>query len=207
VVRHGHLRQPREGSAAPRPSQGALALRRVDVVRTYLTLDDRAQLRPKAFTDPDARVERRAPCPVPLYRRLYKEVGEPWYWHDRLEWSDEELSRYLALPNVGVWELFVGERSAGYFELLRHDDDSVEIAYFGLISNFMARGLGGPLLTRAVEEAWAMGARRVWLHTCTLDSERALPTYKARGFREYKTQRLEVEIEGQQVVAERLLDR
>ena len=137
---------------------------------------------------------------------MYREVGEPWYWHDRVEWSDDELARHLSLPNVGVWELFVRDESAGFFELLRHDDGSVEIAYFGLTAKFMARGLGGPLLTRAVEEAFAMGAGRVWLHTCTLDSERALPGYKARGFREYRTQRLEVEIEGKQVVAERLLD-
>jgi hypothetical protein len=191
------VRQPRESSAASRPPQGALALRRVDVVRTYLSLDDRAQLRPKPFADADARVVRHERCPVPVYRRLYREVGERWFWHDRLEWSDEELARHLAQPNVGVWELCVGDASAGYFELLRHDDGSVEIAYFGLTAEF----------TRAVEEAFAMGARRVWLHTCTLDSERALPSYKARGFQEYKTQHLEVEIEGTQVVAERLLDR
>jgi GNAT superfamily N-acetyltransferase len=105
-----------------------------------------------------------------------------------------------------VWELYIGKDSAGFFELQRHADESVEIAYFGLLPNFMGRGLGGPLLTRAVEEAFAMGARRVWLHTCTLDSPRALPAYRARGFREYKTQRLEVDIEGTTVVAERILD-
>jgi hypothetical protein len=32
-----------------------------------------------------------------------------------------------------------------------------------------------------------------------------LPGYKARGFTEYKTERLEVEIEGKTVVSERLL--
>ena len=199
------MRQSREGGAPPRPAQGALALRRVDVVRTYLSLDDRAALRPKAFADARARVVRHAPCPVPLYRRLYREVGAPWFWHDRLEWSDEELARHLALPDVGVWELLVADESAGYFELLRHDDGSVEIAYFGLTPAFMDRGLGGALLTRAVEEAYAMGASRVWLHTCTLDAPRALPAYKARGFREFRTQRLEVDIEGTQVVGERLI--
>ncbi len=70
----------------------------------------------------------------------------------------------------------------------------------------MSRGLGGFLLTHAVKEAWQVGGPRVWLHTCTLDSERALPNYKARGFREFKTQRIEVEIDGTQVVSERLLD-
>ena len=34
------------------------------------------------------------------------------------------------------------------------------------------------------QEAFALGASRVWLHTCTLDSPRAIPNYKARGFRE-----------------------
>jgi GNAT superfamily N-acetyltransferase len=137
---------------------------------------------------------------------LYRDVGEPWFWHDRLEWTDDELARHLARPGVGVWELLVAEESAGYFELQRHDDGSVEIAYFGLTPAFMDRGLGGALLTRAVEEAFAMGGRRVWLHTCTLDAPRALPAYKARGFREFRTQRLEVDIVGARVVGERLLD-
>ncbi len=93
--------------------------------------------------------------------------------------------------------------SAGYFELQRHDDGAVEIVYFGLTPGFIGRGLGGMMLTRAVREAWDMDATRVWLHTCTLDSERALPGYKARGFREYKTERLEVDIDGTEVVGER----
>jgi GNAT superfamily N-acetyltransferase len=199
------VRQSREGRAPSGAPQGLVVLRRVEVVRTYLTLDDPAQLRAAKFADASARIERRSPCPVPLYRRLYRDVGEQWYWHDRLEWSDEELATYLASPNVAVWELLVKGESAGYFELLRHDDGSVEIAYFGLTPQFIGKGLGGPLLTRAVDEAWAMDAKRVWLHTCTLDSERALPNYKARGFREYKTERLEVDIEGSQVVGERFV--
>ena len=44
--------------------------------------------------------------------------------------------------------------------------------------------LGGAMLTKAASEAWSVGANRVWLHTCTLDSPRALPNYKARGFKE-----------------------
>lgn len=199
------MRQSRESRAASRPPEGAVVLRRVEVVRTYLTLDDPAQLREARFPDASARIERRSPCPVPLYRRLYREVGEPWFWHDRLEWSDGELAAHLGAPNVGVWELTVSGESAGYFELQRHEDGSVEIAYFGLTPKFIGRGLGGPMLTHAVREAVAMGAARVWLHTCTLDSPRALPGYKSRGFREFKTERLEVGIEGSRVISERPL--
>ena len=177
-------------------------------MRTYLALDNPSQFRAMVRAPGVAvRLVYRRPFPLDRYRRLYKEVGEQWFWHDRLEWSDEQLGRYLASPNIAVWELETDRgESAGYFELQRHDDTSVEIVYFGLLPKFIGRGLGGLMLTRAVEEAWSMGGERVWLHTCTLDSERALPNYKARGFREYKTQRLEVEIDGTQVVSERLLD-
>jgi len=47
---------------------------------------------------------------------------------------------------------------------------------------FIGRGLGGWLLTRAAEEAFALDASRVILNTCTLDAPQALPNYLARGF-------------------------
>lgn len=198
--------QSRQGGAAPRTPQVALnGPRRVEVVRTYLELDDPVRFRKPARAPSNARVRKLSPCPVATYRRLYRDVGGMWYWHDRLEWSDEQLAEYLARDDVGVWEITVDDASAGYFELQLQDRQSVEIVYFGLAPAFIGQGYGGFLLARAVEEAWAMGAGRVWLHTCTLDSERALPNYQARGFRPFRTQRLEVEIDGQEVVSERFL--
>ena len=64
----------------------------------------------------------------------------------------------------------------------------VEIAYFGLAPAFIGRALGGPLLTRALQEAWKSGPARVWVHTCTLDHEAALANYKARGMSIYQTE-------------------
>lgn len=122
------------------------------------------------------------------YRRLYRTVGDAWHWHDRHAWSDERLLRHLTSPAVSVWECLAGDETAGFFELQRESDGSVEIAYFGLAAAFMGRGIGKALLTRAAREAWALGATRVWLHTCTLDSPRALPNYKARGFDEVRTE-------------------
>jgi GNAT superfamily N-acetyltransferase len=78
--------------------------------------------------------------------------------------------------------------------LKRHEDGAVEIAYFGLLQEFIGRGLGKYLLTEAVREAWRTGARRVWLHTCTLDGEAALPNYKARGFKPFKEEVFEVDL-------------
>ena len=53
---------------------------------------------------------------------------------------------------------------------------------------FTGRGLGGALLTEAVERAWAAGAARVWLHTCTFDHPAAIPNYLARGFTVFRTE-------------------
>jgi GNAT superfamily N-acetyltransferase len=170
----------------------------MDVVRTYLELRAPDQLRPAAHDgDPRVVVVRRDPCPAAHYRALYRNVGERYHWRDRLTWSDEELARHLARPNVELWELQVDDETAGYFELVAHDDRSVEVAYFGLIERFFGRGLGKYLLTRAVERAWALGATRVWLHTCTLDGAAALPNYLARGFTPYRQETYAIDLAGQ----------
>jgi GNAT superfamily N-acetyltransferase len=149
-----------------------------------LELRSPAQLRAAPASDASVAFIWRDDISVAEYRRLYRDVGERWQWKDRTNWSDERMAAHLASPDVRVWECIVAGESAGYFELARHADGSVEIAYFGLIERFMGRGIGKAMLTRAAEEAWALGATRVWLHTCTLDSPRALPNYKARGFEE-----------------------
>ena len=165
----------------------------MEVVRTYLQLDTPGAFRPAAPLPSGARIVRHDPCPNADYRRLYAAVGGPWHWRDRLAWDDATLRAHLESPDVAIWELVVGDESAGYFELRRSGDQEIELAYFGLAPGFIGRGLGGALLTRAVEEAWKLDARRVWLHTCTLDSPHALPNYRARGFRDYRTERYEVD--------------
>jgi GNAT superfamily N-acetyltransferase len=157
-----------------------------NVRRVYLELRAPSDLRPSRAADVPLRVERVAPCPTALYRALYRDVGGQWHWRDRLAWGDERLTAHLARDSVAVFVARVGDEVAGYFELEKHGDGSVEIAYFGLLPQFFGRGLGGELLTRAAEEAWREDATRVWLHTCSLDSPRALPNYLARGFRPFK---------------------
>ena len=50
------------------------------------------------------------------------------------------------------------------------------------------------MLTEAAEAAWALGASRVWLHTCTLDHPGALANYLARGFRPFRTETYETDL-------------
>jgi GNAT superfamily N-acetyltransferase len=154
----------------------------VEVTRTFVEMRDPSQLKRKNLPPGDARFIRHSPCTVEHYRELYRRVGERWHWRDRNALSDARLGEILANPKVHVWELRVGDELAGYFELEEQDGPMVEVVYFGLTPEFIGRGYGGAMLTKAVDEAWALGAKRVWLHTCTLDSPMALPNYKARGF-------------------------
>jgi GNAT superfamily N-acetyltransferase len=161
----------------------------VEVLKTYLQLESRADLKPSPCPDPLARVEQVAGAPASFFRYLYEEVGRGHGWVDRLAWSDDELRARLAQPGVSLHLLSVAAAPAGYFELEAHADASVEIAYIGLLPEFRGRGLGGYLVSEAARAAWTRGAARVWLHTCTLDAPAALPNYLARGFRPFKEER------------------
>jgi ribosomal protein S18 acetylase RimI-like enzyme len=156
--------------------------------RTYLEMTDARALRPGRTRVEPVRVVRREPCDAAFWRYMYATVGAAYHWVDRLPWSDEEVRAYLADPAISVWVLLVDEAVAGYFELRRDEEAGVEIVYFGLLPGFTGRGLGGYLLTQAVEQAWASGARRVWLHTCSLDHPHALSNYLDRGFTVFKTE-------------------
>jgi GNAT superfamily N-acetyltransferase len=127
--------------------------------------------------------------PPDLCRLLYHDVGEAYEWMDRARWSDEQWRAHVARPENAFWVLWNGEDPAGFFELKREaDGESVEIAYFGLVPAHIGRGLGSRLLTAAVLEARALGASRVWLHTCTKDHPHARRNYEARGFRLFMTE-------------------
>jgi GNAT superfamily N-acetyltransferase len=135
-------------------------------------------------------------CPVSFFRYLYAQVGRAYHWYDRLAWTDEQNQARLQDPAVSVHLLTVAGAPAGYFELQKHADDSVEIAYFGLLPEFLGRGLGKYLLSEAVAAAWALGDSRVWLHTCSLDGPAALPNYLARGFVPFKQETYEADLPG-----------
>lgn len=171
----------------------------MQATRTYLQLTDRAQFQGPAAAAPGIAIaQARRPDPA-LYRLCYRSVGEAFHWRDRWDWTDEEITTHLRAPGIS---LHVATRStgkkkaqlAGWYELRRvADDDSVEIAYFGIVAAEFGRGLGRHLLSQAVRDAWALSPRRVWLHTCTLDHPHALPNYIARGFTPYRTETYEVD--------------
>ncbi|HJQ68566.1 MAG TPA: GNAT family N-acetyltransferase [Blastocatellia bacterium] len=161
----------------------------VEVTRTYLEMRAPEELEPARLNDSRLRIEQVRECPASFYRYLYREVGRFYHWVDRLAWTDEEIRAHLANESITLWVMYYDGAPAGYFELLRYEDGSTEIAYFGLLPEFLGRGLGKHLLSAAVERAWSEGANRVWLHTCTLDDPAAMPNYLKRGFKPFKQEK------------------
>ena len=166
----------------------------VTVVRTYLELREPSQLRAALVDDPVLRLERVSPDDISLFRELYRDVGSAYHWRDRDFVPDDTLRTRFEHPTVQLWVLYHGDTHAGFFELQRHPDESVEVVYFGLTNRVFGRGFGKHLLTCAATKAWELGAKRVWLHTCTLDSPAALPNYLARGFDPFKTETYEADL-------------
>lgn len=159
---------------------------KVKVVTYHLEMTDPAELRPVAPLLEGLELKQaRVPCPE-LNRFFYTAVGGDWYWIDRLGWTCEQWLRWVDRPELETWVAYLHGTPAGYFELEAQSGGNVEVAYFGLLPRFVGRGLGGWLLTAALERGWQRGAQRVWLHTCSLDHPRALANYLARGLRQFK---------------------
>ena len=168
---------------------------RVEVTTWSLEQRSRSDLVPAP--EPDLQLLlMRAERPSPeLGRFLYTAVGGNWYWIDRLAWSYEQWREWLARAGVETWVAYEAGTPAGYFELDASSRDSVKLAYFGLFPDCMGRGIGGWLLTRALERAWDLQPERVWVHTCTLDGPNALANYRARGMRVFAEERDVQELE------------
>lgn len=144
------------------------------------------ELRPATSGDSRLEITRaEIPCPE-LNRFLYSAVGGDWYWYDRLGWTYAQWLEYVDRPEFETWIGYRAGTPCGYFTLEVQAANSVEIRNFGLLPQFVGRGLGGHLLTAAIRRAWERGAARVWVHTCTLDHPRALANYQARGLRIFK---------------------
>jgi GNAT superfamily N-acetyltransferase len=140
----------------------------------------------KACAEPDFWI---GECGVKQFqynRFLYQLVGSDWKWFDKRSWTDEDWRAYAEAENLRTWVGYWGGAPAGYYELKKQEEGNVEIAYFGLARPFIAKGLGGHLLSHAIQSAWGWGATRVWVHTCTLDHPHALKNYLARGMKIYK---------------------
>jgi GNAT superfamily N-acetyltransferase len=157
-----------------------------EVTTTYLEIGALEELKRKEAADARFEVREAVVPQWQVNRFLYLLVGERWGWTDKQTWADDRWETYVDSTDLRTFVGFVEDAIAGYYELQKKQSD-VEIAYFGLAPEFIGRGLGGALLSSAIENAFAWGTGRVWVHTCTLDHPAALRNYVARGMRIYRS--------------------
>lgn len=119
---------------------------------------------------------------VSFYRYLYNTIGEPWLWYERREFDNAALAAIIQDPKVEIYVLYVSGVPAGYGELDRRKDGEIELAYFGLMPEFIGKGLGRYFLTWIVDAAWSHEPKRLWVHSCNFDHPEALRAYQRAGF-------------------------
>ena len=165
----------------------------LDDVITYLEMRARPAL--PRIPAPHAKLAliRAENCTVSFYRYLYETVGTPWLWYERRLFDDETLAAQIAKDTTEIFVLYVGGVPAGYFELDAADPRETELAYFGLIPQFIGRRLGPFLLQAAIDRAWTRPIDRLWVHTRTFDHPRALGYYQQGGFEVYARRPLRFE--------------
>jgi len=165
----------------------------LDFVITYLEMTERPTLSVLLPTGVKLALLRAEAPPVSFYRYLYNTVGEPWLWWERRILSDDELRAILDAEGNEVYVLYVNGVPAGFAELDRHTSPEIDLAYFGLIPEFIGRGLGRYFLNVVVELAWSFKPRRLTVNTCNFDHPKALAAYQQAGFTPYGQKRVAVE--------------
>tara|TARA_B100001123_G_scaffold74126_1_gene83412 strand:- start:123 stop:632 length:510 start_codon:yes stop_codon:yes gene_type:complete len=163
------------------------------IVRNYLEIKSFSEILKVEKPNNNYFLEKVIKRDFQLNKFFYKQIGQNHQWNDRLVWSDEKWMSYVSNPNVLTYVLKENEDIAGFFELIHHkEEQEMEIAYFGLLKDFLSKKLGGYMLTEALKISFSYKVKRIWAHTCSLDHKNALKNYLSRGMKIYNTENISV---------------
>ncbi len=123
--------------------------------------------------------------PVHFYRYLYDSIGREYKWVDRKKLSDAALADLLNDRLVDLYILYADGCPAGMAEFDFRTEEVGQLAYFGLLPEFVGRHLSYFFLYHTTINAWTRPITRLLVNTCTLDHPRALPLYQRMGFVPY----------------------
>ncbi len=155
----------------------------VATIITHLEMLDKPSL---AAIESRLSTEKWVNPPVADYLALFRAIGEPWLWTSRLLMNADELREIIHHPETDIHIVRNDDAVVGLIELDFRETGQCEIGFFGLIAEMNGKGHGRWMMNQALEKAWQKDIKRVWLHTCTQDSPRALPFYQQCGFRIFK---------------------
>ena len=159
------------------------------ILRKYLEIKSLESLREVKKPSSNYSVNLVNPKDFQLNKYFYKKIGKNCQWTDRLVWNDLNWTNYISDEKLSTYILKDKEEIAGYFELIFNKDlKEAEIAYFGILEEYMGKQLGGYLLSVAIKNSFLMGSSRLWVHTCSLDHKNALNNYISRGMKIFKSE-------------------
>ena len=159
------------------------------VERNYLEINFLKDLKDTSNFDEKYSVNLVDPVDFQLNKFFYKNIGKNHHWVDRLVWTEKQWIDYVSNKDVKTYVLKISNDLAGYFELNLHSEkNEVEIAYLGLLEEYLNKKLGSYLLSNAIKNSFLNKPKRVWVHTCSLDHKNALNNYIARGMKIFKTE-------------------
>ena len=161
------------------------------ILRKYLEITSLEDLREIKKPSENYSVNLVNPKDFQLNKFFYKNIGKNYNWIDRLIWTDLNWTNYVFDKKHSTYILKENKEIAGYFELIFNDDTKeAEIAYFGILEEYFGKKLGGYLLSESIKISFNKGAKRLWVHTCSLDHKNALNNYLARGMKIFKSETL-----------------
>jgi ribosomal protein S18 acetylase RimI-like enzyme len=156
---------------------------KLDVTITYLEMTQPpAESAPGAPAGKRVALMRAEPPTVPFYRFLYNEIGRDWLWWERRALDDAALARVITNPDVEVYVLYCHGTPAGMAEIDRRYERAIDLAYLGVMPEYLGQGLGRYLLGAALDIAWSHAPEKVTVNTCNLDHPKALTMYQRFGF-------------------------
>ena len=140
-------------------------------------------------------LEKVNPPNIEINKFFYKNIGKKHRWVDRLVWDNLKWMSYLENKNVHTYVLRLNNDLIGYFEAIKDQKNKdTEIAYFGILEEFIGKKIGAYLLSEAIKVCFKLSSNRVWVHTCTLDHKNALNNYLNRGMRIFKQETINLNI-------------
>ena len=164
----------------------------IHVERNFLEIKDLRNLKENINKENNFLIKKIKPD-FQLNKFFYKQVGKKHRWIDRLIWSDEKWMKYISNKNLETYVISKCDELVGFFELLYNPElKETEISYFGLLEEYIGKGIGGFALSSAIRKAFEKNINRVWLHTCTLDHPNALKNYIARGMTVFKKENIKI---------------
>ena len=163
------------------------------IERNYLEINSIKDLNDSSKVDEKFSIQYLKTPDFQINKFFYKNVGRKHNWVDRLAWTEKQWIDYVSDENVKTYILKDKNEFAGYFELILHNDkNEIEIAYLGLLEEYINQKIGSYLLSFAIKKSFFEKVKRVWVHTCSLDHKNALNNYVARGMKVFKKETLTI---------------